>query len=29
MVLEPLFPAPDIIAADMISMAEKIISTAD
>ena len=28
MVLEPLFPAPDIIAADMISMAEKIISTA-
>ena len=29
MVLEPLFPAPDIIAADMISVAEKIISTAD
>ena len=29
MVLEPLFPSPDIIAADMISMAEKIISTAD
>ena len=29
MVLEPLFPAPDIIAADMISVAEKIISTVD
>ena len=29
MVLEPLFPAPDIIGADMISVAEKIISTAD
>ena len=29
MVLEPRFPAPDIIAADMISVAEKIISTVD
>ncbi len=29
MVLEPLFPAPDIVAADMISVAEKIIATAD
>ena len=29
MVLEPLFPAPDIIGADMISVAEKIVATAD
>ena len=29
MVLEPLFPAPDIIGADMISVAEKIVARAD
>jgi len=29
MVLEPLFPAPDIIGADMISVAEKIVATTD
>jgi len=29
MVLDPLFPAPDIVAADLLGVAERLISAGD